>query len=150
MGQGLSGMGPTPSWPPVPPEGVTNSVSGAQPSSIQTGMGGPAGLGGGMIGGMSESVGPSTGNIGSGINTGPPDVARSNLARSHGIGEIQTQVVPQQQQQISHMQLSPDQEKALLQQVMSITPEQINSLPVEQRQQILQLQQMFRGATDRT
>ncbi|XP_057868867.1 cleavage stimulating factor 64 isoform X1 [Cryptomeria japonica] len=147
MGQGLSGMGPAASWPPVPPEGVTNSVSGSQPSTIQTGMGGPTGLGGGMIGGTSESGGPSTGNIGSGMNTGPPDVAGSNLVRSHGISEMQTQAVPQQQQQISHMQLSPDQEKALLQQVMSLTPEQINSLPVEQRQQILQLQQMFRGST---
>ncbi|CAN6468846.1 unnamed protein product [Victoria cruziana] len=42
-------------------------------------------------------------------------------------------------------QLSPDIEKALLQQVMSLTPEQINLLPPEQRQQVLQLQQMLRS-----
>ncbi|KAG8379942.1 hypothetical protein BUALT_Bualt07G0142100 [Buddleja alternifolia] len=40
--------------------------------------------------------------------------------------------------------LTPDLEKALLQQVMSLTPEQINLLPTEQRNQVLQLQQMLR------
>ncbi|KAK6925258.1 Cleavage stimulation factor subunit 2, hinge domain [Dillenia turbinata] len=41
-------------------------------------------------------------------------------------------------------QLTPEMEKALLQQVMSLTPEQINRLPPEQRNQVLQLQQMLR------
>ncbi|XXG41040.1 hypothetical protein AAC387_Pa01g1598 [Persea americana] len=41
-------------------------------------------------------------------------------------------------------QLTPEMEKALLQQVMSLTPEQINFLPPEQRNQVLQLQQMLR------
>ncbi|XP_010263931.1 PREDICTED: cleavage stimulating factor 64-like isoform X2 [Nelumbo nucifera] len=41
-------------------------------------------------------------------------------------------------------QLSPEMEKALLQQVMNLTPEQINLLPPEQRHQVLQLQQMLR------
>ncbi|XP_030460028.1 cleavage stimulating factor 64 isoform X2 [Syzygium oleosum] len=40
--------------------------------------------------------------------------------------------------------LSPEMEQALLQQVMSLTPEQINLLPPEQRNQVLQLQQMLR------
>lgn len=40
--------------------------------------------------------------------------------------------------------LTADMEKALLQQVMSLTPEQINLLPPEQRNQVLQLQQMLR------
>ncbi|PWA75695.1 hydroxyproline-rich glycoprotein family protein [Artemisia annua] len=40
--------------------------------------------------------------------------------------------------------LSADQEKALLQQVMSLTPEHINQLPPDQRNQVLQLQQMLR------
>ncbi|KAK0588057.1 hypothetical protein LWI29_033664 [Acer saccharum] len=40
--------------------------------------------------------------------------------------------------------LSPEMEKALLQQVMSLTPEQINLLPPEQRNQVLQLQQILR------
>lgn len=43
-----------------------------------------------------------------------------------------------------YMQLTPEMEKALLQQVMSLTPEQINLLPPEQRNQVLQLQQMLR------
>lgn len=42
------------------------------------------------------------------------------------------------------LQLTPEMEKALLQQVMSLTPEQINFLPPEQRNQVLQLQQMLR------
>jgi len=37
-----------------------------------------------------------------------------------------------------------EQQKALLQQVLSLTPEQINSLPPAQRQQVLQLQQALR------
>lgn len=41
------------------------------------------------------------------------------------------------------MQLTPEMEQALLQQVMSLTPEQINMLPPEQRTQVLQLQQML-------
>ncbi|XP_008797821.2 cleavage stimulating factor 64-like [Phoenix dactylifera] len=40
--------------------------------------------------------------------------------------------------------LTPEMEKALLQQVMSLTPEQINLLPPEQRHQVLQLQEMLR------
>ncbi|VFQ87164.1 unnamed protein product [Cuscuta campestris] len=40
--------------------------------------------------------------------------------------------------------LTPEMEQALLQQVMSLTPEQINSLPPDQRTQVLQLQQMLR------
>ncbi|PSR96549.1 Cleavage stimulation factor subunit like [Actinidia chinensis var. chinensis] len=40
--------------------------------------------------------------------------------------------------------LTPEMEQALLQQVMSLTPEQINLLPPEQRNQVLQLQQMLR------
>ncbi|XP_057773039.1 cleavage stimulating factor 64 isoform X2 [Salvia miltiorrhiza] len=40
--------------------------------------------------------------------------------------------------------LTPEFEKALLQQVMSLTPEQINMLPAEQRNQVLHLQQMLR------
>ncbi|XVE58780.1 hypothetical protein DITRI_Ditri04bG0196700 [Diplodiscus trichospermus] len=40
--------------------------------------------------------------------------------------------------------LTSEMEKALLQQVMSLTPEQINLLPPEQRNQVLQLQQILR------
>lgn len=40
--------------------------------------------------------------------------------------------------------LSQEMEKMLLQQVMSLTPEQINLLPPEQRNQVLQLQKILR------
>lgn len=40
--------------------------------------------------------------------------------------------------------LSPEMEQALLQQVMSLSPEQISLLPPEQRSQVLQLQQILR------
>ncbi|OMP02153.1 hypothetical protein COLO4_11303 [Corchorus olitorius] len=40
--------------------------------------------------------------------------------------------------------LTPEMEKALLQQVMSLTPEQINLLPPEQRDQVISLQRMLR------
>ncbi|XP_019179956.1 PREDICTED: cleavage stimulating factor 64 isoform X2 [Ipomoea nil] len=45
------------------------------------------------------------------------------------------------------LQITPDVESALLQQVMSLTPEQLNSLPPDQRQQVLQLQRMLRQPT---
>lgn len=41
-------------------------------------------------------------------------------------------------------QLPPDVESALLQQVLNLTPEQLSSLPPEQQQQVIQLQQMLR------
>ncbi|MCO5595854.1 hypothetical protein L7F22_049905 [Adiantum nelumboides] len=56
--------------------------------------------------------------------------------------------LPSQQplgQQQSQVSLEPEQQKALLQQVMNLTPEQINLLPPEQRQQVLDLQQAFRN-----
>lgn len=53
---------------------------------------------------------------------------------------------PQHQAQMQ-MPIELEQQKALLQQVMNLTPEQINSLPPEQRQQVLQLQQAFRSQT---
>ncbi|KAK9134375.1 hypothetical protein Syun_013705 [Stephania yunnanensis] len=46
--------------------------------------------------------------------------------------------------QSPQLQIAPEVESALLQQVMSLTAEQLSSLPPEQRQQVLQLQQMLR------
>uniref|UniRef100_A0A2P2KTE3 Cleavage stimulating factor 64 n=3 Tax=Rhizophora mucronata TaxID=61149 RepID=A0A2P2KTE3_RHIMU len=42
-------------------------------------------------------------------------------------------------------QLIPDMESALLQQVLNLSPEQLSSLPLEQQQQVIQLQQALRG-----
>ncbi|XP_024020348.1 cleavage stimulating factor 64 isoform X2 [Morus notabilis] len=44
-------------------------------------------------------------------------------------------------------QLPSEVESALLQQVLNLTPEQLSSLPPEQQQQVIQLQQMLKGAT---
>ncbi|KAJ8536485.1 hypothetical protein K7X08_034886 [Anisodus acutangulus] len=49
--------------------------------------------------------------------------------------------------QASQVQLPSDVESALLQQVLSLTPEQLSSLPPDQLQQVLQLQQMLRQPT---
>lgn len=40
--------------------------------------------------------------------------------------------------------LTPEMEKMLVQQVLSMSPDQINMLPPEQRQQVLQLRDMLR------
>ncbi|KAL4578921.1 hypothetical protein LXL04_015053 [Taraxacum kok-saghyz] len=52
--------------------------------------------------------------------------------------------IPSHSQPPRPASLTADMEKALLQQVMSLTPEQINQLPPDQRNQVLQLQQMLR------
>ncbi|KAG5587105.1 hypothetical protein H5410_047539 [Solanum commersonii] len=49
--------------------------------------------------------------------------------------------------QASQVQLPSDVESALLQQVLSLTPEQLSSLPPDQQQQVIQLQQMLRQPT---
>ncbi|GKV32457.1 hypothetical protein SLEP1_g41064 [Rubroshorea leprosula] len=51
------------------------------------------------------------------------------------------EVLQQANDQISQPQLPPGMESVLLQQVLNLTPEQLSSLPPEQRQQVIQLQQ---------
>lgn len=46
------------------------------------------------------------------------------------------------------LQLLSDVESALLQQVLSLTPEQLSSLPPDQQQQVIQLQQALRRDQD--
>ncbi|TMW94570.1 hypothetical protein EJD97_010078, partial [Solanum chilense] len=46
--------------------------------------------------------------------------------------------------QASQVQLPSDVESALLQQILSLTPEQLTSLPPDQQQQVIQLQQRLR------
>ncbi|THG11746.1 hypothetical protein TEA_028956 [Camellia sinensis var. sinensis] len=45
----------------------------------------------------------------------------------------------------AYRNLPPDVESALLQQVLNLTPEQLSSLPPDQQQQVLQLQQILRA-----
>ncbi|XP_074576749.1 cleavage stimulating factor 64-like isoform X2 [Curcuma longa] len=56
------------------------------------------------------------------------------------MGQVAPDVVHSEK---SMPQLLPDVESALLQQVLSLTPEQLSSLPLEQQQQIIQLQKML-------
>lgn len=51
------------------------------------------------------------------------------------------------EKQVTQLQLPPEVESALLQQVMNLTPEQLSSLPPDQQQQVIQLQQRLRQAT---
>ncbi|CAL1370133.1 unnamed protein product [Linum trigynum] len=106
---------PIPGQPPPPP-----------PQSLYQGGGGSH-----MTGEFNNQGGSSMQvDRGSGWMSGPPD--SSSAAQVPG------------NQAARAAPLTPDMEKALLQQVMSLTPEQINLLPPEQRSQVLQLQQMLR------
>ncbi|KAK6121396.1 hypothetical protein DH2020_044860 [Rehmannia glutinosa] len=51
------------------------------------------------------------------------------------------------EKQATQIQLPTDVDSALLHQVLSLTPEQLSSLPPDQQQQVIQLQQMLRQAT---
>ncbi|GKV23555.1 hypothetical protein SLEP1_g33264 [Rubroshorea leprosula] len=78
---------------------------------------------------------------GSSWMSGQPDTpAIAQLPGSHPL--VSGQMGPGNQPRPAS--LTPEMEKALLQQVMSLTPEQINLLPPEQRNQVLQLQQILR------
>ncbi|XP_006663254.1 cleavage stimulating factor 64 [Oryza brachyantha] len=58
-------------------------------------------------------------------------------------GSYSSAAVSFQQPENEVPQLTPDVESALLQQVLQLTPEQLSSLPVEQQQQVIQLQKML-------
>ncbi|KAM7279978.1 hypothetical protein ACFE04_007112 [Oxalis oulophora] len=73
--------------------------------------------------------------------------APGSSSQAFGVNSSATKLIPKvvemqyPEKQISQPQLPSDVESALLQQVMKLTPEQINSLPPDQRQQVIQLQQ---------
>lgn len=80
-----------------------------------------------------------------------------NVNNSHGVYSAPSQIVVPggpsgsyssgavnfQQPENEVAQLTPDDESALLQQVLQLTPEQLSSLPLEQQQQVIQLQKML-------
>ncbi|CAK9234549.1 unnamed protein product [Sphagnum troendelagicum] len=129
-----------------------------------------AGSVGGMPGGSMHGMGPMVmlagGHAMGGVNQGVPMVIRAPL--HPGIGALDSNsrptygapspgvamdggltagsgMKPQGYGQAAHpVPGELEQQKALLQQVLSLTPEQINSLPPDQRQQVLQLQQALR------
>eukprot|EP00250_Pteridium_aquilinum_P026584 c33243_g1_i1 orf=197-1576(+) len=102
----------------------------------------PAGVAGHMVPGHHAFVGGSglSSSLAPGPGSNPSQVFNPPLAQPQPPQQLQHQ--PQMQ-----MPIELEQQKALLQQVMNLTPDQINSLPPEQRQQVLQLQQAFRSQT---
>lgn len=118
-----------------------NTWNQAFPSSLPLGAPHvtPAGATGHMVTGHHPFGGTS---MAPGSNPNPnPQLFNQAMAQPQ---PLQQQLQHQQQMQ---MPIELEQQKALLQQVMNLTPEQINSLPPEQRQQVLQLQQAFRSQT---
>ncbi|XP_074280346.1 cleavage stimulating factor 64 isoform X2 [Silene latifolia] len=68
----------------------------------------------------------------------------SNTVGNSAIAMGKSSNVEVQNTEKQSSQLAPDVESALLQQVLSLTPEQLSSLPPDQQQQVIQLQQMLR------
>ncbi|XP_047169460.1 cleavage stimulating factor 64 isoform X2 [Vigna umbellata] len=82
------------------------------------------------------------------LSTGMSDVPVTD-GPSHTLGRSSLPVLatPKAEGQYSELQssqLPPDVESVLLQQVLNLTPEQLSSLPPEQQQQVIQLQQALR------
>lgn len=77
--------------------------------------------------------------------SGPPEnpTLPQQLSGPPPIPSVPSQMGPNNQPRPAPP-LSQEMEKMLLQQVMSLTPEQINLLPPEQRNQVLQLQKILR------
>ncbi|KAK3406033.1 hypothetical protein EUGRSUZ_K02226 [Eucalyptus grandis] len=125
-----------------PPPGI-GSFSQGQPSLLNQPPPQAMYQGGGSHSGIEfshQSGGPMQVDRGSSWMPGLPD----NASQLPGPPPVVTGQMGQGSQPPRPAALSPEMEQALLQQVMSLTPEQINLLPPEQRNQVLQLQQMLR------
>lgn len=81
-----------------------------------------------------------------GISYALPDASLSTLLSGPSTEVSVAAEVSNPDKQASQV-LPSDVESALLQQVLSLTPEQLNSLPPDQKQQVIQLQQMLRQPT---
>ncbi|KMS95428.1 hypothetical protein BVRB_008360 isoform A [Beta vulgaris subsp. vulgaris] len=68
----------------------------------------------------------------------------ATVTASSSVAAFQSSKLEAQNMEKQALQLPPDVESALLQQVLNLTPEQLSSLPPEQQQQVIQLQQMLR------
>lgn len=134
-GRGLSMGISSPSAPLMTwNQAVTSSVPVGAPQVT------PVGVTGHMVPGHHPYGGTGLSSMAPGPNPNPPQVFNQAISQPQPPQQLQHQ--PQMQ-----MPIELEQQKALLQQVMNLTPEQINSLPPEQRQQVLQLQQAFRSQT---
>ncbi|KAG0586900.1 hypothetical protein KC19_2G125800 [Ceratodon purpureus] len=149
MGPGAPMNQPSPpSGPGIPGQVMHGLVMGAaQPMGsgnqplLNTGV--PVSSGPSLIGASLVSDNQSRPNYGNQAGISDGGVSSASPMQPHPYGQMPMQSqVPQQQP--PQMAGELEQQKALLQQVLSLTPEQINSLPPEQRQQVLQLQQALR------
>ncbi|KAJ4969147.1 hypothetical protein NE237_015848 [Protea cynaroides] len=124
-------IGPSPplGQPPLPNQPPPQSLYQAGGSHLTSDFGNQAGGSMQMERGPSWMTGPPD-NAAAVQFAGPPSLAPGQM----GLGG----------QLPRPTQLTAEMEKALLHQVMSLTPEQINLLPPEQRHQVFQLQQMLR------
>ncbi|XP_027366181.1 cleavage stimulating factor 64 isoform X2 [Abrus precatorius] len=75
------------------------------------------------------------------VTDGSSNILGSSSLPAHAAPKAE---VRQSEQQSSQSQLPPNVESVLLQQVLNLTPEQLSSLPPEQQQQVIQLQQALR------
>ncbi|XP_009763839.1 cleavage stimulating factor 64 [Nicotiana sylvestris] len=82
-----------------------------------------------------------------GISYALPDASVSTSLSGPSTQVSAAAEVSNSDKQASQVQLPSDIESALLQQVLSLTPEQLSSLPPDQQQQVIQLQQMLRQPT---
>ncbi|KAI3407876.1 uncharacterized protein J3R85_020674 [Psidium guajava] len=126
-----------------PPPGI-GSFSQGQPSLLNQPPPQAMYQGGGSHPGIEfshQGGGPMQVDRGSSWMTGPSDNHPSQLPGPPPV--VPGQMGPGSQPP-RPAAISPEMEQALLQQVMSLTPEQINLLPPEQRNQVLQLQQILR------
>ncbi|KAI3919924.1 hypothetical protein MKW98_001180 [Papaver atlanticum] len=83
-----------------------------------------------------STVNQQTSTIG---GSGPIQVVGTGSSPANRISSTEGMQYPEKQAP----QQAPDDESALLEQVMNLTPEQLSSLPLEQRQQVIQLQKML-------
>ncbi|GAB2209766.1 hypothetical protein Droror1_Dr00026990 [Drosera rotundifolia] len=83
---------------------------------------------------MAKATFPTVTDVGQSVVVGSTVLNQSNKAK-------QPENLNKQSRQV---EIPPDIESALLQQVMNLTPEQLSSLAPEQQQQVIQLQQMLR------
>ncbi|KAK9278324.1 hypothetical protein L1049_027889 [Liquidambar formosana] len=115
--------------PPLPSQPPPQSIYQVGGSHLGSEFGNPVGSSMQVERGSSWMPGPPENTTGAQLPAPPPFVPGQM-----GPGNQPARPQP----------LSSDMEKQLLQQVMSLTPEQINLLPPEQRHQVLQLQQILR------
>ncbi|KAI4364970.1 hypothetical protein MLD38_021001 [Melastoma candidum] len=92
---------------------------------------------------MLTSLLPHQSGIDPHFQAGPSGVSDGRNSNA-GLGQVYMDASVSRSDQYRHSDAVPEVDMSLLQQVLSLTAEQLNTLPPEQRQQVLQLQQKLR------